>query len=424
MLSILKRALTGKRLPDELSYEEARAALESRGEKLQRELAARPDAEPEMLYFIAASGLPEARRQVAKNDATPAAANRLLADDVDEEVRVELAGKIGRLLPDLLSSERERVCDLTLETLSKLARDQLPRVRAMLAEKIKSLDCVPKPVVDALARDVQEAVCVPILEYSPLLGDGDLLEIVASARARAALSAVARRRGLSEEVSDAIVASLDTSAVAALLSNQNARVREGTFEKIIDRAEKVKSWHAPLAMRSDLSLRALRRIMGFIGAALLEKIAERHDLDEETQAHLKRALKVSIARDAEETAGKEDKIQAEVRAAKESGHLNDSYVEAAVEAGEKERVLQCFALLLTAPRAVIERIFSSRSAKAITSMVWKAGLPMRISYKMQFLLFKLHADEVLHARAGVDFPLSEEEMRWHLAYFGLEKAKS
>ena len=423
MLSFLKRALTGKRLPDELSYEEARAALESRGEKLQRELAARPDAEPEMLYFIAASGSPEARRRVAKNDTTPAAANRLLSDDVDEEVRVELAGKIGRLLPDLLSSERERVCELTLETLNKLARDQLPRVRAMLAEKIKSLDCVPKSVVDSLARDVEEAVCVPILEYSPLLGDGDLLEIVASARARAALSAVARRRGLSEEVSDAIVASLDTSAVAALLSNPNARVREGTFEKIIERAEKVKSWHAPLAMRSDLSLRALRRIMGFIGASLLEKIAERHDLDEETQAHLKRALRMSIERDAEETAGKEEKIQAEVRAAKESGSLDDSYVEAAVEAGEKERVLQCFVSLLAAPRAVIERIFSSRSAKAITSMVWKAGLPMRISYKMQTLLFKLHADEVLPARAGVNFPLNEEEMRWHLAYFGLDKAK-
>jgi uncharacterized protein (DUF2336 family) len=417
MFDFLKRTLTSKQLPAELSYEEARAALESREEKLQRELAGRPDAEPEMLYYIAGNGSREARREVAKNASTPAAANRLLADDADDDVRVELARKIGRLLPDLLSSERERVCELTLETLH-----QLPRVRAMLAEKIKSLDCVPKSIVDALARDVEEMVCVPILEYSPLLGDGDFLEIVASARARAALSAVARRRGVSEEVSDAIVASLDTAAVAALLANPSARVRECTFEKIIDRAGKVKSWHEPLALRSDLSLRALRRIMGFIGSSLLEKIAERHDLDEETQAHLKRALRVGIERDAEDSAGEEDKIQAEVRTAKESGRLDEHYVETAIEAGEKERVLQCFVVLLDTSRNAIERIFSSRSAKAITAMVWKSGLPMRVSYRMQTLLFKLHADEILPARAGINFPLTEEEMRWHLSYFGLEKS--
>lgn len=424
MFALIKRVLTGKQLPAELSYEDARAALESHGDKVQRELAGRSDAEPEMLYYIASNGSPDARREVAKNESAPPIVNRLLANDADEDVRVELAAKIGRLLPDLLSSERERVCELTLETLQRLAGDQLPRVRAMLAEKIKSLSCVPKQVVDALARDVEETVCTPILEYSPLLGDSDLLEIVASARARAAISAVARRRGVSEEVSDAIVASLDTAAVAALLANPSARVREGTFEKIIDRAEKVKSWHAPLALRSDLSLRALRRIMGFIGASLLEQIASRHDLDEETQAHLKRALRTAIERDAESLASEDHKIQAHVQAAKESGKLDERYVEEAIEGGERERVLQCFVALLDAPRGAIERIFSSRSSKAITAMVWKAGLAMRVSYRMQTFLFKLHADEILPARAGVDFPLSEEEMRWHLSYFGLEKPKT
>jgi uncharacterized protein (DUF2336 family) len=424
MFAFLKRALGVKALPRELSYEKARAVLESQGESLHRELAARPDAEPEMLYYLAEHGNTPVRRRVAANEATPPVANRLLADDVDPEVRSELAQKIGRLLPDLLASERERVCELTLETLQKLAADQLPRVRAMLAEKIKSLDCVPKSVIDMLARDTEETVCVPILEYSPLLADNDLLEIVASARARAALTAIARRRGLSEEVSDAIVASLDTAVVAALLSNPNARVREGTFEKIIDRAQAVKSWHAPLTTRSDLSLRALRRIMGFIGTSLLEHIATRHDLDEETRAHLKRALRASIEHDAENSAGAEDKVAAQVQAVKDAGKLDERYVEAAVEAGQRDQVLECLALLVNAPRSTVEKIFSSRSAKAITALVWKAGLPMRIGFKVQTIMLKLHADELLPARAGVAFPLSEEEMRWHLSYFGIGAKKA
>jgi len=71
---------------------------------------------------------------------------------------------------------------------------------------------------------------------------------------------------------------------------------------------------------------------------------------------------------------------------------------------------------------VIEKIFLSRSAKALTAIAWKAGLPMRISFKIQTLLLKLHADELLPARAGVDFPLGEDEMRWHLSYFGFAKS--
>jgi hypothetical protein len=46
---------------------------------------------------------------------------------------------------------------------------------------------------------------------------------------------------------------------------------------------------------------------------------------------------------------------------------------------------------------------------------------MRIGFKIQSMLLKLPADELLPARAGVAFPLSEEEMRWHLSYFGFPK---
>jgi len=159
------RRLTGKKLSDQLSYDEARAVLESHKKGLEEELAGRSDAEPEMLYYLAERGAPQIRRKVAGNPATPAEANRFLAEDADPEVRAELAQKIGRLLPDLLNSERERVCTLTLETLRRIAADQLVRVRAILASEIKHFDCVPKDVVMTLARDLEETVSVPVLEY-------------------------------------------------------------------------------------------------------------------------------------------------------------------------------------------------------------------------------------------------------------------
>ena len=59
-----------------------------------------------MLHYLAAAWRARRRaRAVAANPAAPAATNRLLADDDDEDVRAELAAKIARLMPGL--SERE-----------------------------------------------------------------------------------------------------------------------------------------------------------------------------------------------------------------------------------------------------------------------------------------------------------------------------
>src|SRR5262245_14057267 len=422
MRAFLKRLVGARTLPEKLTYEGARAVLESREAAAQRELAARADAEPEMLYYLAENGDETTRLAVARNPATPAKANRFLADDLDPQVRLELARKIGRLLPDLIASERERVCELTLETLQKLADDQMPRVRAILAEEIAGLECVPKAVVLKLARDSEQAVYVPVLEYSPLLSDNDLLEIIATARAQNALAAMARRRGVSESVSEAIVASLDIPAVAALLANPNARVREDTLETIIDHAETIDAWHGPLTMRTDLSLRALRRIAGFVGAALLERLCERHGLDDETQAHLNRCLRQRLEREDEKSRSPAEMVRATVQRAYETGELTEEYVEQAVLAGQREVAIECLAVLAPAQRLTVEKILASRSAKAITALCWQAGLSMRVAFKVQSAIAKLHADELLPARAGVAYPLSEKEMQWHLSYFGLTKS--
>jgi uncharacterized protein (DUF2336 family) len=418
VIGYLKRLFAPKALPRHLSYEAAREVLEAHQEGLESALARHPDAEPEMLYYLAERGNPATRRAVAAHRAAPAAANRFLAEDVDSEVRAELARKIGRLLPDLLASERQRVCELTLEALDRLARDQLPRVRAVLAEEIKALDCVPKEVVEVLARDIEESVSAPIVEFSPLLSDNDLLEIVASARAQSVLSAVARRRGLSADVSHAIVASLDIPAVAALLANPAATIRQDTMERILDHAETIEAWHGPLVMRSDLSLRAIRRIAGFVGSALLEQLAVRHGLDEDTQALLKRNLRQRLERD-EGPRTEEERARSAAVAAHEQGRLDEQWVDDAIEAGNREGAFEGLALLAGVKRGAVDKIVASRSAKAVTALAWKAGIPMRSAFKIQSLVLKLPADELLPARAGVEFPLSEDEMRWHLSYFGI-----
>jgi uncharacterized protein (DUF2336 family) len=372
-----------------------------------------------MLYYLAERGSAKTRRAVAGNPATPSAANRKLADDQDNDVRAELARKIGRLLPELLASERENVCHLTLETLERLATDQVPHVRAILAEEVKHLDCVPRHVIAKLARDIEEVVAAPVLEYSPLLWDEDLIEIVSSARAQGAIAAIARRRGLSENVSEAVVATMDIPAIAALLGNNDARIRETTIESLLDRAETTMPWHSPLAMRADLSLRVIRRVAGFVGAALLEQIAQRQDLDNETVTYLNRCVRARLQEEALHAPEHEDKALADVNAAEKEGKLDEHFVEQAAEAGHRDVVVAALAKLVRSTRPKVEKVFASRNAKAVTALAWRAGLSMRIAFKIQAVVVKLKADELLPARAGINYPLTEAEMRWHLSYFGM-----
>jgi uncharacterized protein (DUF2336 family) len=217
---------------------------------------------------------------------------------------------------------------------------------------------------------------------------------------------------------------MDIPAIATLLANNKARIREATIEQLVDRAEGTLAWHSPLAMRADLSLRVLRRIAGFVGAALLAEIAKRHDLDEETLTYLNRCVRARLQEEALHAAEYEDKAVAEVNAAEREGRLNEGFMEHAIGAGQRDAVVAALAALTKATRPQVEKVFASRNAKAITSLAWRAGLSMRIAFKIQALVVKLKADELLPARGGIHYPLSETDMRWHLSYFGVgEPAK-
>ena len=401
-----------------LAPSEALRLLEQREQSAQHELASRTDAGEDVLHYLAEHGEAATRRAVAANPAASPKSNRLLADDDEDDVRVELARKIGRLFPGLLLAEKKHLRDLTIETLERLARDEEPRVRAMLAEEIKHLDCISKDVVQRLAHDVEFVVCTPVIEYSPLLSDADLIEIVAVSHTNAMLSAVARRKGLSGDVSDAVVATGDTTAIAALLTNIDARLRKKTLDTIISQAAEVAEWHGPLVLRTDLSARAVRRVASFVASALIDLLAARQGLDDATRTHLARKLHARRRQETRTADKQPPNAAAEVEAARRAGKLDDGFVATAAEACQKDTVTRALSVLAKVDELVARRILDSGSAKAVTALCWRAGLSMRIAFKLQNSIMRLKGHDLLPARGGVDFPLTEDEMRWHLGYFG------
>ena len=395
-----------------------RSAQERNGPQGAAELAGRADAGPDVLHYLATHGAPATRAAVAANVGAPAVTNRLLADDENEDVRAELAMKIARLMPGLSERESSHVFALTIETLECLARDTAVRVRAILADEIKTLSCLPKDIVLILAHDLNAIVAAPILQYSPLLSDADLIEIIACGHVQEVLTAIAARKPVSEDISERLVQSLDVPAVAALLVNPDARIRKETLDRIVEQAEEIQSWQMPLVLRADLSARAIRRIASLVGASLIERLVARNDLSDATRIHLNRELRARLAEPdltAPDVMSPEDVIAQAVR----ENRMDGLFVEQAAQSGRRELVILGLAHLSGVAEETVRKILAAGNAKPVIALVWHAHLSMRVAFKIQTFLMKLPSRDVLPARGGIAFPLSKEEMRWHLNYFNV-----
>ena len=194
-------------------------------------------------------------------------------------------------------------------------------------------------------------------------------------------------------------------------------MRKSTMDQIIDRIEEVSAWQLPLALRADLSARAIRRIGALVGASILERLTARHDLSDTTRIYLNRELRARLA-EATVDEGAPSAADAVTEAQKE-GRLDGEFVEKAAQSGQREVVVLAQAQLSNVSEQMVKKILTAGGAKPLVALVWHAHLSMRVAFKIQTFIMKLPTRDVLPARGGVGFPLSKEEMRWHLNYFGI-----
>ena len=384
---------------------------------MRAELAARDDVQAEILYFLSEDESAEVRRNIAANITTPRQADLVLARDKDDEVRCDLAFKIGRLIPGISKMANQRLQEATFEILSVLAQDQLPRVRAIIVKEIKLATNVPQPVINRLARDVESVVAAPILEYSPMLSDHELLGIIHAGAKQGGLSAIARRDNVSDQIARAVVEANDIAATATLLANPSARLRPETVDRVVDIAEKEELPHEPLARRPELSVSAMRRIAGFVSAAILDVLQSEHKLDEETAKIVNEAVKRRIKN---EVAEPTETVSAKVAKLDQAGKLTEEAIVQAAEVGQRGFVAEALAHKAKVPVGVINKMIDSRSGKAAA---WKAGLSARGAMKLQQLAARVPANAMIHARDGVKYAISDAEMEWFLTYFRESAAK-
>ena len=400
------------------SYAESKRLARDGDPRVREGVAVREDVRPEILYFLAEDDSAEVRCRIAANVKTPLQADLILARDKDELVRRQLAGKIAVLLPELDADAQTQALKYLVEVIEILAQDQAARVRRIVAETLKDMTSAPPQVIQRLARDTQVMVASPVLEFSPLLSDQDLLEIIEEGCASGKLSAISRRKGVGEQVTDAIVATEDEDAITALLENSGAQIREEILDSLVEAAVEVSAWHEPLVSRPRLSIKAVRKLAGFVAASLLDCLKAREDLDRKTARMVAKEVRRRLDGQEEEDSAPGGGTP-ETRAAHlfECGGLDDAVLTRALNGGDRDMVRHGLALRAGLPLSLIDHILAAHSAKGVTALAWKAGCPMRFASQLQLRLGGIAPSHVLNPRAGTDYPLTGEEMDWQLDFF-------
>ena len=392
-----------------MDYEQAKQLSTDLDAKVRRNVAQQPDVRPEILFYLADDADSGVRRAVAEHRATPRQADLILTRDDDESVRERLAAKIVALVPEFSKEERQKIRALSDKVLHTLARDQAVKVRQIVAEALKDSVHAPLAVIQKLARDMEIQVAGPILEHSPLLTDEDLLEIIAAGPIRGALNAIAKRRQLSDTLSDGVaIAALanpgvESNSVRRLLQNQSAQIREDTLDRILDQASRVPAWHEPLIQRPTLPMKAIKRLAAFVGRSLLEALQQRPDLDAATAKDVAKAV--------------QRRLEAEGAGA-EAPPVGEEAIAAAIGAGKRDAIAAALARDAKLPAGVVSAILASKSAKAVTALAWRANLPMRQALQLQLRIAHIPPTAALNPRGGTDYPLTPAEMEWQLGLFG------
>jgi uncharacterized protein (DUF2336 family) len=359
------------------------------------------------------------RAALAMNPAASCQVNAILACDPDERVRSLLGRKIAALTPSLTDTAHNRLQQETMEVLIALVADEAERVRASIAETLKDMADAPRAIILQLARDPAVMVCEPVIRFSPVLTSEDLIALIVAAPSPGTVLAAARRSRIDATVSDAIVDAANSEAIGALLANPSAQIREITLDALVARATHEPGWHEPLVRRPALPTRTARVLSEIVANHLLEVLLARGDLDLALAEELRGRLPPSTEAKAEASASSEASaplMLAKASAMRDAGQLNDDSVLEAVQQGDVNLVIAMLAVKAGVALTVIEQASALRSAKGLVSLSWKAGLSMQVAVALQTLVARLQPSAVLQPRAGGEFPLSTQEMRWQIDF--------
>jgi uncharacterized protein (DUF2336 family) len=198
------------------------------------------------------------------------------------ENRATTSGKIAGQFSsgDLTDSERQIAEDI----FRSLVKDTEVMVRESLAAHLKASPDLPHDVAMSLASDV-DSVALPMIKFSEVLTDTDLVEIVRGQSASRQV-AVAQRPRVSATVADALIDTGNETAVARLVSNEGAELTETAFGRVIDEYDNSTQVSDSLSRRANLPAAISEQLVAAVTLKLQDYLSEKQELPADVATNL------------------------------------------------------------------------------------------------------------------------------------------
>lgn len=296
--------------------------------------------------------------------------------------RAEATAALARAFLYSPMSEAERGdCQAAL---TFLLDDPAPEVRFALADVFARRADAPRPVVLALARDVA-AVAAPVLEFSPLVPECDLIDLAAEG-CSAAQCAIARRKHLAAPVAAALAEVAGPEACAALLDNAGAVIVSFSLARLAERFADDAEVRSRLLARADLPLTVRHTLLtaltdGLKAQALALAGGDLADGAETYLEETRERATIVLA-----TGASDAELAGLVEHLRSRGHLTARLMLRSAGMGRLRVLSACLAALCRQPQSRVADLLATGRAGPLRSLLMAAGLPQRTVSVFQLLV--------------------------------------
>lgn len=199
--------------------------------------------------------------------------NRLISSPVD--TKIGIARNLAKYCNN--SHPEESQLKIAEQVFRTLQQDVEVSVRKNLADAIKSLPEVPHDIIVSLAKDIEE-VSIPVLQFSEILSEEDILSIInnASADGDGKYLAISKRNDISDKVSDALIDTRKDSVVGSLIQNKAAHISEDSLRKAVENHTNSEYVLGSMIERGSLPINVIERLTGTISNELYKKLSQKH----------------------------------------------------------------------------------------------------------------------------------------------------
>ena len=225
--------------------------------------------------MLAAQPFPQAKMNITREDI------ELLVKEPSVAMRVRIADKIATGYNTGEFNENET--KLANEIFRLLLKDTQLKVRQLIAEQLKSNMQVPHDIIWSLAIDVTE-VAVPVLQFSHVLSEDDLIAIAKVARELPKLKAIAKRTSISKELSHALIEKRDADLSRVIVANKSASISETSLAIVLEEFSRDGSILEELVIRGGLPFTVAEKLFAAVSDSLKKDMTAKYRMNKQTVA--------------------------------------------------------------------------------------------------------------------------------------------